>query len=58
MTGDSDAPDVEITPEMITAGTREFWGHDNQYESAEVLVQRIYRAMMRAKRRNDQPPPD
>jgi len=49
MAGDTGATDIEITPAMVEAGTREFWGHDNQYESAEVLVQRIYRAMVRAK---------
>jgi hypothetical protein len=43
------APDPEITPAMIEAGCQEFWGFDNQHESAEDLVKRIYHAMARAK---------
>jgi hypothetical protein len=49
MAGDTSAPDTEITPAMIEAGCQEFWGHDNQYESAADLVKRIYRAMARAR---------
>gem|GEM_PF-6148260 len=45
----TDPPESEITPVMIQAGVREFWGHDNQHESAEVLVMRVYRAMIDAK---------
>lgn len=58
MPRDTDVPNY-ITPEMIQAGVRQFWGHDNQHESAEVLVMRIYRAMIEAKPAsgvsNDQP---
>jgi hypothetical protein len=57
---DADEPESEITPEMLQAGVRQFWGHDTQHESAEVLVMRIYRAMIGAKfgsgLAQDQPP--
>lgn len=36
---------IEITPEMIEAGTSEFWAFDERFEFAEEAVVRIYRAM-------------
>ena len=44
MACDASAPETEITPAMVEAGCQEFWGHDNQHETAAELVTRIYRA--------------
>jgi hypothetical protein len=39
---------VDVTQPMLTAGSEAFWRHDKQYETAEVLVRRIFLAMVRA----------
>ena len=40
-----DEADLEITPEMISAGARAFSTFDCRFEGAEEIVARIYRAM-------------
>lgn len=39
-------PEIEITPEMIEAGTLELAGFNQDFESDEDAVCRIYRAMV------------
>ena len=42
-------PEIEVTPEMIEAGCREFVGFDSQLDVPEDVVREIYSAMSRAK---------
>jgi hypothetical protein len=39
--------EIEVTPEMIEAGTAEFCGYDPRFEGPEDVVPEIYRAMAR-----------
>lgn len=42
------AGEVEITPEMMAAGLREFCAYDARFEGPEDVVPEIFRAMLRA----------
>jgi hypothetical protein len=45
---DRPVKEVEITPQMIEAGSHELHGFDEDRESADEAVERIYRAMLAA----------
>ena len=38
--------EIEITPEMIEAGTLELASYDPEFESIEEAAKRVYRAMV------------
>ena len=40
--------EIEVTPEMLMAGTKEFWSFDPRFEDASDVIARIYRAMSEA----------
>jgi hypothetical protein len=42
------ADEIEITPEMIEAGTLALSKHDEEFESSDEAVVRIFRAMLEA----------
>jgi hypothetical protein len=41
------AEDIEITPQMIEAGTDAYWNHDPDYVESDKIVREIFIAMMR-----------
>jgi hypothetical protein len=42
--------EIEVTPEMAEAGAAAFYRGDQRFESAEVIVTRIYRNMEKFRR--------
>jgi len=40
--------EIEITPEMIEAGLREFYKYDSRFDPEEEAVVRIFNAMIRS----------
>ncbi len=41
--------EIEVTPEMIEAGVLEFYSFDNRFDIAEEAVEKILRAMLKAR---------
>jgi hypothetical protein len=41
--------EVEVTPEMIKAGTLEYLTYDSRFEDVEDVVRRVYHVMSTAK---------
>ena len=41
-----DVSEIEITPEMIEAGTEAFCGYDSRFEGPEDVVAEIFQAMV------------
>jgi hypothetical protein len=52
MSGEYVPSEVEITPEMIRAGVREFIKFDRDYDTEQDAVVRVFRAMLAAQKSN------
>ena len=50
MSGTTTDKEIEVTPEMIEAGVREFCSYDSDLERPKDIVADIFRAMVRASR--------
>jgi hypothetical protein len=44
--------EIEVTPEMVSAGVSAFLEYDSRFENEACVVEEIYRAMVMAKDRH------
>ena len=49
-TAETEAEEIEVTPEMVSAGARALVTYEPMFESAEEAASRIYIEMLKAKK--------